>query len=165
MKEINVSRESKMIETIIDFLIDIPLFDELQPNELKIVSRQMNFIDIKKNEILFHEGDKGNYVCFVVEGILDVMKQASTGKEVVIANLSKGRSIGEMAIIDNFPRSATVRARSQASLVILTLKGFELILKESPQTGIKILRALARLLSMNLRKTSGRLADYMLPIS
>ncbi len=82
-----------------------------------------------------------------------------------LATLTKGRSIGEMAVIDDFPRSATVRARTKGTLVLLTRQGFEVILEQHPGIGVKILKGISRLLSQNLRKTSSRLVDYMLPLS
>ncbi len=165
MKKAGDIRETRMTDAILDFLINIPLFDGLKAEDLKVVARQMGFIELEQNETLFNEGEKGTYVCFVVDGILDVIKQSFNGSEAIIASLSKGRSIGEMAIIDNFPRSATVRARTDATLIILRRMDFENILADHPQIGIKILIGIARMLSMSLRKTSSRLADYMLPMS
>lgn len=154
----------KTSEAIIDFLINVPMFDTLKGEELRIVTRHMNFIDLAEGEMLFKEGEKGDYVCFVVEGYLDVLKVTDSGRYVVLDTLPKGRSIGEMAVIDDFPRSATVKARKQSTLVILTRKGFELILEQHPHIGVKILKGIARLLSQNLRKTSSRLVDYLLPL-
>ena len=164
MEKTKVIRESKMRETIIDFLMYIRMFDKFEPNELEIVARYMNYIEINKDEILFREGEKGNYVCFVVDGTLDVVKQSLTGKSVVITELSRGRSIGEMSVIGDFLRSATVKSHTEAKLIILTQRNFELILEEYPKIGIKILKGISRLLSLSLRDTSGRLADYMLPL-
>ncbi|MBI9086371.1 MAG: cyclic nucleotide-binding domain-containing protein [Desulfobacterales bacterium] len=150
--------------SIIDFLIDLPLFDALQGNELTVIARHMNYFELEPGELLFREGDKGDSVCFVVEGALDIYKESAGGGDVVIATIAKRRSIGEMAIIDNTPRSATVKARTATALVSLTQKGFEQVLEEHPKIGITILKGLSRLLSMNLRKTSSRLADYLLPL-
>jgi CRP/FNR family cyclic AMP-dependent transcriptional regulator len=83
---------------------------------------------------------------------------------VVISTLSKGRSIGEMSVIDKTPRSATVKAKTKATLVALSAEGFDLILDQYPKIGIKILKGISRLLSQNLRKTSSRLADHLLPM-
>jgi CRP/FNR family cyclic AMP-dependent transcriptional regulator len=165
MRETKGIQEGKLRDVIIDFLVNIPLFNGFDTDELRLAAKRMNFVEINKEETLFKEGSKGDYVCFVVDGSLDVIKEPVTGESVVITALSKGRSIGEMSIIDNFPRSATVKARTNATLVILTREGFELILEEYPKVGIKILKGVSRLLSLNLRKTSGRLADYMLPLS
>jgi len=157
--------ETGSTKAIVDFLTRIPMFDSLKTEELSLLTRHMNFMDLDSGEILFREGDKGDYVCFVAEGSLDVVKKSEKGHYVTLATLPKGRSIGEMAVIDDFPRSATVRARTKATLVILTRKGFDLILDEHSAIGIKILKGISRLLSHNLRKTSSRLADYMLPLS
>ena len=164
MKENKTIQESKIKETIIDFLMYIRMFDKFEPNELEIIARYMNFIEINKEEILFREGDKGNYMCFVVDGILEVFKQSLAGESMVITELSKGRSVGEMSVIGDFLRSATVKARTEAKLVIFTQRNFELILEEYPKIGITILKGISRLLSLSLRDTSGRLADYMLPL-
>ncbi len=149
--------------TIADFIMDIPLFDELHGGELKMVANHMNFFEIENKEILFREGDQGDYICFVVEGELEVLKKYSTLEDaVVIARVSKKRSIGEMSVIDNTTRSATVRAIKKTALIALPKRGFDLILEENPKVGIKILKGIARLMSMNIRLTSSRLADYML---
>ena len=156
---------TKLSKAIINLLIDIPIFDRLGSKELRAVSKYMNYMDFKRGEIVFNEGERGDYVCFVVKGSLNVLKRSETGEQGVIATLNKGRSMGEMAVIDDFPRSATVKAQIETSLVILTRKGFDQILDEYPETGVKILKGISRLLSQNLRKTSSRLADYMFPLS
>jgi len=165
MKETKVIKQGKIREPVSDFLLNTPLFDGLRANEIENIAKHLSFIELSKDEILFREGEKGNCVCFVVEGTLDVIKQSLTGESVIITALHRGRSIGEMSIIDDFPRSATVKARTQVKLVILTREGFDLLLEENPQVGIKILKKISRLLSLNLRKTSSRLADYMLPLT
>jgi len=165
MPSIKDDPKRKTSKAIIDLLISIPIFDTLDSDELRLATRYMNLMDGKPGEIIFKEGDQGNYVCFVVEGALEVIKGVDTRHQVVIATLGKNRSIGEMAVIDDFPRSATVRAQKPSTLLILTRDGFDSILEEHPRTGVKILKGLARLLSQNLRKTSSRLADYMLPLS
>jgi len=157
--------DKKLSAAIIDLLIHIPIFDKLDPEELKLLVKYMNIVEVKPKEVIFKEGERGDYVCFVAEGILDVLKTTETGSHVVISSLPKGRSIGEMAVLDNFPRSATVRSRTQGTLLTLSREAFENILDEHPRVGIKVLQGITRLLSLNLRKTSSRLADYMLPVT
>ena len=153
-----------MLQKITDFLITIPIFDHLSTEELQVIAKYIKHIDVNPGEIVFEEGDKGDYVCFVVDGILDVIKKSITGENIVISTLPKGRSIGEMSIIDDFNRSATVRACTKATLVTLSREKFNYIMSEHPAIGVKILKAISRLLSLNLRKTSSRLADYMMPL-
>ena len=157
--------ETNLSKAVIDLLVNIPMFDSLKSDELSIVSSYMNFMDFEPRETVFQEGERGDYVCFVSEGALDVLKRNEKGKQVIIASLGRGRSIGEMSVIDDFPRSATVRARTKTTLVILTRKGFERIVNEHAKIGVKMLKGISRILSMNLRRTSSRLADCMLPIS
>ena len=157
--------ETNLSKAVVDLLIDIPMFDEIKADDLKALARHMNFMDFKPQEIIFTEGDKGGFVCFVTKGTLDVIKRNEKGKDIVIASLGKGRSIGEMSIIDDSPRSATVKAKTSSTLLILTRKGFGQLIEQHPQIGIKLLKGLARLLSMNLRKTSSLLADNMLPVT
>lgn len=155
---------TNLSRAVIDLLIDIPMFDQIKADDLNVVARHMNFMDFESKEVIFSEGDKGDFVCFVTKGFLDVLKKNEEGKNAVIASLGRGRSLGEMALLDDFPRSATVKAKTKSTLLILTRKGFEKLLEQHPQIGIKMLKGLAKLLSMNLRKTSSLLADYMLPI-
>ena len=151
-------------EQVINFLMRIPIFDSMTGEELRTISRHMRYIKLEKGETIFKEGDTGHYVCFLTHGSLDVLKSTDMGT-VALATLHKGRSIGEMAIIDEFPRSATVKTRTKATLIVVYRKDFNLILTSYPKIGIKILKGISRLLSQNLRKASSRLADYMLPVS
>ncbi|MBU1170803.1 MAG: cyclic nucleotide-binding domain-containing protein [Proteobacteria bacterium] len=163
MTEIKKQQTGKMKQTIIDFLITMSLFDELSPIELGITSDYMNFFEFEQGKVLFKEGDPGDYICFVVEGAVDILKQSATGQRAVIATLTRGSTIGEMSIIDNIARSATVRARKHSTLVLLSRKGFNTILDQHPKIGIKILKGIARLLSLNMRRTSSHLADHLIP--
>ncbi len=160
-KEIPLTNLSK---AVVDLLIEIPMFDLIKADELKIVASRMHFMDFKPKEVIFSEGDNGDYVCFITRGTLDVLKENEEGNQTVIAELSKRRSLGEMALLDDFPRSATVTAKTKSTLLILTRKGFEQLLGEHPQIGIKMLKGLAKTLSINLRRTSSLLADYMPPL-
>ncbi len=165
MVKIKKVEETNLSKAVTDLLIDIPMFDQVKTDDLKILSRHMNFMDFDPREVIFSEGDKGDFVCFVTKGSLDVIKKNEKGIDVTIASLGRGRSIGEMSVIDDFPRSATVRARTKSTLLILTRPKFDQLLEQYPQIGVKLLKGLAKLLSMNMRKTSSQLADYMLALS
>ena len=157
--------ETNLSKAVVDLLTDLPMFDQIRSDELKILARHMNFMDFEPKEVIFSEGDKGDFLCFITKGALDVLKRNDKGKNIIIASLGKGRSIGEMALIDDFPRSATVRAINHSTLLILRRKGFEEVLEQHPQIGVKLLKGIAKLVSMNMRKTSSLLADCMLPLA
>ncbi|WP_456388166.1 Crp/Fnr family transcriptional regulator [Desulfolithobacter sp.] len=144
-----------------DFILSLPLFDAFKIDELDILARHMNYAEINRGEYLFTEGEKGDYMCFVVRGLLDVLKKSIDGDYRVIARLGKGNTIGEMSIIDKAPRSASVIARQPSVVIILTKKGFDILTKRYPSIGITLLKKIMRLLSLNMRRTSSRLADKL----
>lgn len=154
-----------MSERLSDYLSLIPIFAGLNAQELQTIEKYMFFNKVEPGEYVFKEGEKGDYVCFVASGALDVIKLNQNAQPVVIATLAKGGSIGEMALIDKLTRSASIRACTAGSLIVLTRKGFEMILKLHPEIGIKILKGVASLLSINLRKTSDKLAEFMPPLA
>ena len=155
-KEISESEEETR-----SFLISLPIFSSFNVNELSILAKHMSFIHLQQGEHLFVEGDQGTFMGFVVTGILEVQKKAETGENIPLARLTKGSSIGEMALIDKSHRSATVIAKQATTMVTLTEKGFDLLADKHPPIAIMVIRKIARLLSLNMRRTSSKLADLM----
>ncbi len=149
---------------MIDFISNLPLFESLKLKEIEIIARYVQRQELKEGEILFNQWDKAESVYFVEEGALEVLTKCGPEKYKVIATLRRGRSIGEMSLIDNFPRAATVQSKADTALVILSRSDFENLMESHHELGIKVIKGLARLLAQNLRKTSSRLADNMLPI-
>ncbi|MBC2713227.1 MAG: cyclic nucleotide-binding domain-containing protein [Desulfosarcina sp.] len=149
---------------LVNFIINLPLFEFLERDELLEVATRMDFVEIDPGEVLFNEWDKADFVCFVESGELDMTKKTGPDSSDVMATLRRGRSIGEMSIINNFPRSSTVIARSKVRLAVFPRAAFEEILEKEVNIGVNILKGLANLLSINLKKASSRLADNMLPL-
>lgn len=143
------------------FLIHLPVFTSFSLDELSVLAKHMSFVHLQRGEYLFMEGDQGSFMGFVVSGVLEVQKSTSTGDRVPLARLTKGSSIGEMAIIDQSVRSATVIAKKATTMVTLTEKGFDLLAEQQPALGIKVIKKIARLLSLNMRRTSSKLADFL----
>ena len=150
-----------MTDSNLDFLSRLPLFQELSLDEISILDQYLGLLELAKGDTVFDEGESGEFVCFVVNGELEVLKKSPGGDSSTITKLGKGQTIGEMALIDELPRSATVRARSPSSLTVLSRKGFEELAGQSPEIAIKILKYLARSLSLNLRKTSNRVSGHL----
>lgn len=160
----SVPERSEAQQDLINFIIDLPLFHFLEKNQVVEVATRMAFKRLDPGTVLFKEWDKADFVCFVESGELDVTKKTGPTSSTVRATLRRGRSIGEMSIINNCPRSSTVVARSTVRLAVFPRSAFEDILKHDVTTGINILKGLATLLSVNLKKSSSRLADNMLPM-
>jgi len=135
-------------------LVKMPLFDTLTSEEMGQLKRYIAVIEVEKGEHVFEEGDVSNYVCFVIEGKLEVYKTDNEHQKVSLAIIPAGRCIGEMSLVDKWTRSATAVAATPACLVTLSQDNFKKICENHTKLGNKILLELARLMSMNLRKTS-----------
>lgn len=152
-------------DQVLSAISQIPIFDSLKGDECRILVQHMGYFKAAAGDLLFEEGEDGDYVCFVVSGRLEVLKNVGEEKQVTLATLKKGRSFGEMAIIDKLKRSATVKAQVETNVLVISCQQFDDLLTTHPAMGIKVLKGLAMMLSQNLRKTATRLADYMLPLS
>jgi len=156
------ARKNVLHDAIFDCLRSIAIFSELTTNELNIMAENMHVMKTVPGGVIFKEADPGDFVCFVVEGTLSVLKNTG-GTVKTIAELTAGHSIGEMSAVGDFPRSATVKSKSNATLLTLKRHRLNQICTEHPQIGVKIFKAIARLLSHHLRKTSENLSELMPP--
>jgi CRP-like cAMP-binding protein len=148
-------------QAIIDCLSGIPIFADLDGVQLNTVADHLHVSRIEAGDIVFSEGDPGDEVCFVVDGTLDVLKLFKGKVEKKIAVKAPGGSIGEMAVIGDFSRTATVKARTDVTLLTLSRRRLDQICDEHPQIGLKIMRSIARLLSLHLRDTSQELLELI----
>ena len=152
-KPASVAAVAKMIDTT-------PWSKGFAPNQLTELARHMELHEVKKNEIIFEEGEQSNYLTLVVEGILAITKGGSIDAANRIAVVNKGRTFGEMSLLEAEPRSATVVAATDARLLIMYEGQFNTMLRKSPEIGVQFMIKIARLLSQRLRQTSNRLADF-----
>ncbi len=143
-------------------LLNNSLFSQLNDDQLEKLLKYMQHHFLEQGKLVFKEGAHGNYVCFVLEGKLEVIKGGGSTQEVPIANLGAGESVGEMSIIDGLTRSATVRAAEDSQLMILKRDDFNRLFNEEPAIAAKILRSISRMLSLNLRRTSGELTNLLM---
>ena len=149
---------------VIDILSRMRLFTGLSEEELRLLEKLVFVNRVPVGETVCREGDRSDFVCFVVRGCLDIVKQNVEGGEVVIAHLRPGESMGEMALVDHEPRSATVRAAEDATLIVLTRKGLDQLRRRSPNAVSLVMENIAKLLCVHLRRTSSQLAQFKLPV-
>ncbi len=114
-----------------EFLHQISLFEGMSHEDLDIIADSVEKIFLEPGEILFEEGDEGNRAFFIKEGILEILKEAS-GREVLLAVREQNAVIGEMALLQSLPRSATVRARTKTTLFAIGKESFDSLLFSSP---------------------------------
>ena len=164
MSEPNEKFDADNIQEMLEFILNVPLFENLSREALKIVAAHMRFVELACGEILFNEWERADFMCFIERGSLDVMQKTGPDSYSVIRRLKRGRSLGEMSIIDNYPHKSTVCAGEDTRIAVFTQEHFEMILQQYPAIGIDILKSLSRFLSVQFKKVASRLFDYMLCI-
>jgi len=134
------------------------MFDMLDDEDIEKITPFFEVIVYPANKVIFKEGDLGDFIGFVLSGKLEVKKQTEfKGNQLIIALLSKGAMVGELSMFDEHKRSATVEAVEETTLMILRNEAMESLIKQHPHTGIKILKALIKILALRLRKATERL--------
>ncbi|OGF46905.1 MAG: hypothetical protein A2452_07050 [Candidatus Firestonebacteria bacterium RIFOXYC2_FULL_39_67] len=141
---------------IVDVFIDHPNFTQFSEEELKTFIACCKEKIVTEGEILFSEGEPGLSMYIVKKGGIKILKMGFLG-ETVIAQVNPGEFVGEMAVIDCSPRSATVKAIAHTELLELSKEHYNTLKKESPKVAIKLMDLLLRLLSLRLRSTTSKL--------
>lgn len=135
--------------------------NELDSRMLGIMAKYMRVMYADKEVRLFSEGDRDHFLTIVVDGKVDILKEDGHGKPHVVVTLNRGKTFGELSLLDGGPRSSTAIATENSTLLILDEDAFDDLEDAQPALAARILRVLARLLSQRLRMTSGRLVDRM----
>ncbi len=113
-----------------DFLRNVPLFAGLPTADLARLRSVAQEVRLAPGAVLFQEGDAGDRAFVIASGEVEIVK-ASEGREVLLAVRTPGEVIGEMALLEETPRTATVRARSDAVLLALGKEQFDALLTTS----------------------------------
>ncbi len=144
-----------------DFFKKIFIFQDLTQEELQRVLYLAKPCFFHKNATIIKEGDKGDSFYIMVEGEVEITKRLTMTldqdlpkeKRMTRLRAQDGVSFGEMALLENDTRSATVTALTDCRLLELHRDDFLGFIREHSDTGCKILLRLAQLLSQHLRKT------------
>jgi signal transduction histidine kinase len=119
------------------FLKEVPLFAGLSDADLKAMEGMVEAVRLESGQVLFAEGDTGDRAYVIEEGQLEVFK-TSEGRETLLAVRGSGDVIGEMALLENLPRNASVRARGSTRLLAVRKEQFEKLL-ETSQSAARVL--------------------------
>jgi signal transduction histidine kinase len=118
--------------TLQEVLKQIPWFSDFSSAELESIERIGRICFAAQDEFLFHEGDPGDSLYLILSGLVEVVRLDAAGTEICFATLSTGQFIGELAIIDGGPRSASVRAKEPTELFAVLRSDFLSLLAKSP---------------------------------
>jgi CRP-like cAMP-binding protein len=122
-----------------DFVRVVPLFAGLLPSELDRIAMVMHPLEVSAGHVFCTEGEPGDEFFVLVDGEAVVERAGHT-----VTKLGRGDYFGELALLDRGPRSATVRALTDAHMYVLHEKSFATVLTELPALAQKLLAALAR---------------------
>ena len=131
-----------------DFLRKLPIFEGLSEDDLEWLFQQAVPVSIKTGATLMEEGAPGDSAYIVVDGEFEIVKK-SDQQDIVIAVRERGAVIGEMALIDNAPRMATVRAVSDGDLLKISDEVFFQLLANSTTAVLAVLRTVSVRLRQN----------------
>lgn len=158
---------------VTEVLRRVPLFSEIPPADYQRVVDVARERSYPKNSVILFEDDPGDALYVVGSGQVKVVLIGEDGREVILSVLGAGEFFGEMALIDDEPRSAHVIAMEDSMLVVLRREDFQPILASTPAIAIALLRELSRRLrrvdekvgSLVLLDVNGRVARLLLEMA
>lgn len=148
----------------------LPIFEMLDDACLKPLTRVATLRSIPRHTAVLHAGDRTDNIYFVLSGALKVQISDDEGREVILSMLGPGELFGEMGVLDDHPRSATVLAVEASEVVVIGKADFKQCLVENPDVSLFIMRNLTKRLrladrnieSLALLDVYGRVARLLL---
>lgn len=138
----------------VELLRNIPLFSKIEPAKLKLLAFTSERLTYQADQVLCRQGDMGDAAYIIIEGVAAVRIGTGAG-EIEVARLGKGDVVGEIAILCDVPRTATVSATEPVTVLKITKELFFRLINEFPQIAIEIMRELAA----RLERTNAQLRD------
>lgn len=133
----------------------IPLFSELSVDEIAALAQMTTTRTFAKNTVVINEGDHTDALYIINSGRSAVTKIHEDGKEMVVAVLGPGDYFGEMALIDEQPRSANVITKEPSQFSIVMKQDFQRLLMTNPELSLKIMKGLSQRLRSAMRQIEG----------
>ncbi len=141
-----------------ELLRRVRYFAEIEPAKLKLLAFMSERVAFDDGKQLFRQGDPGDAAYLIIEGEAEVVAETSAGP-VVLATLGANEITGEMAILGNVPRSATVRAKGRLVTLRISKDPFMRMVREFPSIAVAMMQELAERLAANNNQLSAALAE------
>jgi len=120
------------------------LFSSLSEKELSDVAALMGKEEYRKEELIFEQGEYGDRFYYVVSGEVQIWLQLPDGGSKELATLSAGQCFGELALLDDLPRSADVEVKQDCELWSLRREEFLSLLRGNASLAVKLLQVIGR---------------------
>ena len=137
------STEISLGEKIL-LLKEIDIFSGLNAAELAAIAAVTNEQDCPEKQIIIKQKDVGETVFLIIKGKVEVLMEQADGKEVMLDHIGSGGAFGEMALIDDAPRSATIRTIEPSQFLTLHKQEFKETAMEFPRIALQICSVLSR---------------------
>jgi len=141
--------------TDLDLLARVPLFADMQPDDLRHLADQLRSRPYRKGEMIFMAGDPGTSLYIIEHGRVKLSLNSAEGREVILDLLTSGDVFGELALLDGKPRSADAVTLEASRLLLLARDEFVRFLEERPRTALALLCTL----SLRLRRDAALVQD------
>lgn len=126
----------------VELLQQIPLFAKIEPSKLKLLAFTSERLTFRSEDELFHQGDVGDAAYIIIGGEADVIL-TTDGGDILVATFKRNDIVGEIAILCDVPRTATVRAKGDVEVLKISKDLFFRMVGEFPQMAVEIMRELA----------------------
>jgi len=133
----------------------VPLFAGLPTEKLNQLEAMTQRRSFKRGEVVFHKGDPGDTLYVITQGQVKIVLPSDSGEEALLGVLDEGEFFGELSLIDEQPRSATIVATEQTETLVLRRDEFLKFVVSSPELAIDMMRVLSR----RLRETDEFIED------
>jgi CRP/FNR family transcriptional regulator, cyclic AMP receptor protein len=143
----------------VDLLKRVPLFARIEPSKLKLLAFTSERLTFQAGQMLMKQGDVGDSAYVILDGKADILIDTPNGP-LKIAELSKNAFVGDMAILCDVPRTATVTATEPVTTLKISKDLFFRLVTEFPQMSVEIMRELAH----RLEEANHRLRDATVKI-
>ena len=122
----------------VDLLATVPLFAGCSRKHLGQIAAIADEIDLRRGKVLTRQGGRGREFFVLLEGAVDIERDGRR-----IAHLGEGEFFGEMALVSQKPRTATITATTPIRALVITETNFKRLLRENPSISMKVLAAVA----------------------
>ncbi len=146
---------------MIKYIKHIHIFSDLEDGEIKLLVNYCSFLTIHEQEILFEHGDQGNELYIIIEGMIQGTIVLPNGSVRNVAEIGPGDFVGEIALFDKVPRSATCIAIEKSVVLCITDNDFNDLINHYPQIANKIMYRMMNITIERFRDTSNFLADIV----
>ena len=125
-----------------DLLRKIPMFAKMETSRLKLLAFASEIVSFQHGDIVFNSGDSADYAYVIMDGAVDIITETDSGP-VVTDTLRQNQLIGELGLLNNTPRIATLIANGDLQAMKITAEMFFRILRENSEVALDVIRMLS----------------------